>query len=47
VGHGQYRPLVPNDTPENRARNRRVEIRIRGESGDLKQLLQDAKVGTE
>jgi len=24
-----------------------LEIRIRGESGDLKQLLQDAKVGTE
>ena len=28
VGYGDTRPLVPNDTPENRARNRRVEIAI-------------------
>ncbi len=27
-GHGDAHPLVPNDTPENRARNRRVEITI-------------------
>lgn len=27
-GFGDSRPLVPNDTPENRARNRRVEISI-------------------
>ena len=26
VGCGEYRPLVPNDTPENRRKNRRVEI---------------------
>jgi len=26
VGHGEHRPLVPNNTPENRAKNRRVEI---------------------
>lgn len=26
VGFGQTRPMVPNDTPENRRRNRRVEI---------------------
>ncbi len=26
VGYGESRPLVPNDTPEHRARNRRVEI---------------------
>ena len=25
---GQYSPLYPNDTPENRARNRRVDINI-------------------
>jgi flagellar motor protein MotB len=24
VGYGQFRPLVPNDSPENRSRNRRV-----------------------
>ena len=27
-GHGASRPLAPNDTPENRARNRRVEITL-------------------
>lgn len=26
AGHSQYRPLVPNDSPKNRAKNRRVEI---------------------
>lgn len=26
VGYGEYRPLYPNDTEENRSRNRRVEI---------------------
>lgn len=26
VGYGESKPLVPNDTPENRAKNRRVEI---------------------
>lgn len=28
LGFGEYRPLVPNDTPQNRARNRRVDIVI-------------------
>lgn len=27
-GYGEYRPRVPNDTPDNRATNRRVEIKI-------------------
>jgi len=27
-GYGEYRPLVPNDTPEHQAMNRRVEITI-------------------
>ena len=26
VGFGEYRPIVPNDSPENRLKNRRVEI---------------------
>jgi chemotaxis protein MotB len=28
VGYSEYHPLVPNDTPENRAKNRRVDIVI-------------------
>lgn len=28
VGYGQFRPIAPFDTPENRAKNRRVEILI-------------------
>ena len=27
-GYGEFRPRVPNDTPENRSINRRVEIKI-------------------
>jgi len=26
AGYGEYRPLVPNSSPGNRARNRRVDI---------------------
>lgn len=36
VGFSEYQPLVPNDTPENRAKNRRVDIVIltgNGQSG--------------
>ena len=28
IGYGESRPEVPNDSEENRARNRRVEFRI-------------------
>ena len=28
VGYGETKPLFPNDTPENKSRNRRVEIKI-------------------
>jgi chemotaxis protein MotB len=28
VGYGEYRPLVPNTTPENRAKNRRIEVYV-------------------
>jgi chemotaxis protein MotB len=26
IGYGEYRPVAPNDNPENRAKNRRIEI---------------------
>lgn len=29
VGYGETRPVAPNDTPENRARNRRIEFTVR------------------
>jgi chemotaxis protein MotB len=28
MGHGEYRPVAPNDTPEHRAANRRIEINV-------------------
>jgi chemotaxis protein MotB len=28
VGYGEYRPIAPNDTPENKAKNRRVVVTI-------------------
>jgi chemotaxis protein MotB len=28
IGYGEYHPIVPNDTPEHRAENRRVDIVI-------------------
>ena len=33
LGHAEHRPLVPNTSPENRAKNRRVEIFIEHDDG--------------
>ena len=33
VGYGETRPLVPNDSDENLARNRRVELTVHGPKG--------------
>ena len=30
IGYGETRPLAPNDTTENRAKNRRIEFTVRG-----------------
>jgi chemotaxis protein MotB len=42
-GHGPYSPIAPNDTEENRARNRRIEIMLSSaeDQGDLAELLPD------
>lgn len=37
VGYGEYRPVVPNDTAQNRARNRRVNIVLVHEPKEVKQ----------
>lgn len=34
-GYGEYHPLAPNDTQENRSKNRRVEILILNEDADV------------
>lgn len=39
AGYGEYVPIAPNDTPENKAKNRRVEVKIvlQTEEVDLKE----------
>lgn len=34
VGYGEYRPRVDNESPENRALNRRITVLFRNDSGD-------------
>ena len=57
VGHGEFKPVDPdadNNTPENRSRNRRVEIKVRFTEGagevapeNVRKLLGEAELGTE
>ncbi|MDD2484855.1 MAG: OmpA family protein, partial [Eubacteriales bacterium] len=35
IGYGEYRPKVPNDTPEHRAQNRRVDIVLLRDTYDI------------
>ena len=40
TGHADTRPVAPNDTPENRAKNRRVDISIiRGSQLDTQETM--------
>jgi chemotaxis protein MotB len=34
VGYGEYRPMAPNDTPEGRASNRRVDLVVLGDAAE-------------
>ena len=36
VGYGEFRPLVPNSSPANRSRNRRVDIVVLGEQETIR-----------
>ena len=38
VGYGSQRPIAPNDTPENRALNRRVEFILESMGGYTEKL---------
>ncbi len=38
AGYGEFDPVVPNDTPEHRAQNRRIEIVLQPNLADLPSL---------
>ena len=40
AGRGEYLPLAPNDTPENKAKNRRTEIILTPDLGEIAELLE-------
>ena len=40
AGRSKYHPVAPNDTPENRAKNRRIEVILTPKMDKIQQLLQ-------
>jgi chemotaxis protein MotB len=47
VSFGEFRPVVPNDTPEGRARNRRIEIRLLPAEGARAAVVEPTAPPTE
>ena len=54
IGHGEFKPLLNNDSEEHRAANRRVEIKVRHRQDTeesspelVRQLLQEAQIGVD
>lgn len=45
VGYGETRPIAPNDTKENKAKNRRVEIKISADEKRATQLYNSQQLG--
>ena len=43
LGYGEFDPLVPNDTPEHRAQNRRIEIQLQPNLSELPSMDDLAK----
>jgi chemotaxis protein MotB len=44
AGYGEFQPVGPNDTPENRTRNRRVVLMI-SKTGELRPVLKPVTPG--
>ncbi len=42
-GHADSHPLVANDSPDNRAKNRRVELILEREEADIQKAMEEAK----
>lgn len=44
AGYGETRPIAPNDTKENKAKNRRVEIKISADENRARQLYESQQI---
>jgi len=47
AGRSKYHPVAPNDTPENRAKNRRIEVILTPNMDKIQQLLQQDTLQNE